>query len=165
MYFYCWVEICTGHADCTQQCTIISEYASCPKLLNICGVVKQVLLLPQHLTGTDRDERQRLSPTWSSWCRWGHCCWDTMMLNWGTLCVRNRTEVSSLTKLQFPWDGPMIVLFFCLPVFQVTVYILSGVGAALLLILVLTAWSSIRKRPKPQTQLTCDAQVDINQPK
>ncbi|XP_033501361.2 zona pellucida sperm-binding protein 4-like [Epinephelus lanceolatus] len=36
--------------------------------------------------------------------------------------------------------------------FQVTVYILSGVGAALLLILMIMVWSRIRKRQKPEAQ-------------
>ncbi|XP_041813234.1 zona pellucida sperm-binding protein 4-like [Chelmon rostratus] len=47
--------------------------------------------------------------------------------------------------------------------FQVTVYMLSGVGAALLLILLFTAWSSIRKWQKSKAQEACDAQVDSEQ--
>ncbi|XP_074511606.1 zona pellucida sperm-binding protein 4-like [Sebastes fasciatus] len=44
--------------------------------------------------------------------------------------------------------------------FQVTVYVLSGVGAALLLVLMFAAWSNIRKKQKPETQPVCEAQVD-----
>ncbi|XP_070837406.1 zona pellucida sperm-binding protein 4-like [Chaetodon trifascialis] len=47
--------------------------------------------------------------------------------------------------------------------FQVTLYMLSGVGAALLLILLFTAWTSIRKWRKPEAQEACDAQVDSEQ--
>ncbi|XP_068192423.1 zona pellucida sperm-binding protein 4-like [Antennarius striatus] len=44
--------------------------------------------------------------------------------------------------------------------FQVTVYMLSGVGAALLLILIIAAWSSIKTCQKPEGS---DAQVDSAQ--
>ncbi|XP_042361429.1 zona pellucida sperm-binding protein 4-like [Plectropomus leopardus] len=44
--------------------------------------------------------------------------------------------------------------------FQVTVYTLSGVGAALLLMLLVTVWSSIRKRREPEAQRVCKVQVD-----
>ncbi|XP_054463925.1 zona pellucida sperm-binding protein 4-like [Anoplopoma fimbria] len=44
--------------------------------------------------------------------------------------------------------------------FQVTVYILSGVGAALVLILTVTLWSSIRKRQKPEGPQVCEEQVE-----
>lgn len=47
-------------------------------------------------------------------------------------------------------------------VFQVTVYTLSGVGAALLLILLFTVWSNITKCHKTETE-TCDAQADREQ--
>ncbi|XP_070780092.1 zona pellucida sperm-binding protein 4-like [Enoplosus armatus] len=47
--------------------------------------------------------------------------------------------------------------------FQVTVYLLSGVGAALLLVLMFTVWSSIRKGKKPEVQQACDAKVDCEQ--
>ncbi|XP_035472230.2 zona pellucida sperm-binding protein 4-like isoform X2 [Scophthalmus maximus] len=47
--------------------------------------------------------------------------------------------------------------------FQVTVYILSGVGAALLLVLLFTLWSSLAKCQKTETQQACDARVDIEQ--
>ncbi|XP_044186298.1 zona pellucida sperm-binding protein 4-like [Thunnus albacares] len=47
--------------------------------------------------------------------------------------------------------------------FQVTAYILTGVGAALLLISMFTVWSSIRKCQKPEEQQACDAQVDSEQ--
>nr|XP_046272284.1 zona pellucida sperm-binding protein 4-like isoform X2 [Scatophagus argus] len=46
--------------------------------------------------------------------------------------------------------------------FQVTVYMLSGVGAALLLTLLFAVWSSIRKWQKAEAQQACDAQVDNN---
>lgn len=49
------------------------------------------------------------------------------------------------------------------PVFQVTVYTLSGISAALLLVLLLTAWSSFRRRQKPEAQQACDTQVDKEQ--
>ncbi|XP_062295329.1 zona pellucida sperm-binding protein 4-like [Scomber scombrus] len=49
--------------------------------------------------------------------------------------------------------------------FQVTVYILAAVGAALLLIVMFTVWSSIKKCQKPEAQQACDAQVDSEQPK
>ena len=49
--------------------------------------------------------------------------------------------------------------------FQVTVYVLAAVGAALLLVVMFTVWSSIKKRQKPEAQQTCDAQVDSEQPK
>ncbi|XP_044036668.1 zona pellucida sperm-binding protein 4-like [Siniperca chuatsi] len=42
--------------------------------------------------------------------------------------------------------------------FQLTVYMLSGVGAALLLISLYIVWSSIRKWQKPEAQQACDAQ-------
>ncbi|XP_039978877.1 zona pellucida sperm-binding protein 4-like isoform X2 [Xiphias gladius] len=44
--------------------------------------------------------------------------------------------------------------------FQVTVYTLSGVGAALLLILLFTVWSSITKCQKTEMRQACDPQVD-----
>ncbi|XP_040918237.1 zona pellucida sperm-binding protein 4-like [Toxotes jaculatrix] len=47
--------------------------------------------------------------------------------------------------------------------FRVTVYTLSGVGAALLLILLFTARSSIAKCQKTEMQQACDAQVDSEQ--
>ncbi|KAI3360133.1 hypothetical protein L3Q82_014447 [Scortum barcoo] len=47
--------------------------------------------------------------------------------------------------------------------FQVTVYVLSGVGAALLLILLFIAWSSIRKQQKPEAQQAHDAHIDNEQ--
>ncbi|XP_078125160.1 zona pellucida sperm-binding protein 4-like [Sander vitreus] len=47
--------------------------------------------------------------------------------------------------------------------FQVTVYVLSGVGAALLLILLFTVWSSFIKRQKPEAKEVCEVQVDSKQ--
>ncbi|XP_070703519.1 zona pellucida sperm-binding protein 4-like [Pempheris klunzingeri] len=47
--------------------------------------------------------------------------------------------------------------------FQVTVYTLCGVGAALLLILLYAVWSSLRKWKKPEVQQACDAHVDSEQ--
>uniref|UniRef100_A0A671UMC5 Zona pellucida sperm-binding protein 4-like n=1 Tax=Sparus aurata TaxID=8175 RepID=A0A671UMC5_SPAAU len=48
--------------------------------------------------------------------------------------------------------------------FQVTVYTLSGVSAALLLVLLFAAWSSFRRTQKPEAQQACDTQVDKEQP-
>ncbi|XP_051243978.1 zona pellucida sperm-binding protein 4-like [Dicentrarchus labrax] len=47
--------------------------------------------------------------------------------------------------------------------FQVTVYMLSGVGSALLLILLFTTWSNIRKWQKSKAQQARGAQVDGEQ--
>ncbi|XP_031176948.1 zona pellucida sperm-binding protein 4-like [Sander lucioperca] len=47
--------------------------------------------------------------------------------------------------------------------FQVTVYVLSGVGAALLLILLFTVGLSFRKRQKPEAKQVCEVQVDSKQ--
>ncbi|KAF1379165.1 hypothetical protein PFLUV_G00173240 [Perca fluviatilis] len=47
--------------------------------------------------------------------------------------------------------------------FQVTVYVLSGVGGALLLILLLTVCLSIRKRQKPVAKTPCEVQGDSEQ--
>ncbi|XP_035510437.1 zona pellucida sperm-binding protein 4-like [Morone saxatilis] len=47
--------------------------------------------------------------------------------------------------------------------FQVTVYMLSGVGAALLLILLFTTWSNIRKWQKSKAQQARGAQLDREQ--
>ncbi|XP_032392559.1 zona pellucida sperm-binding protein 4 [Etheostoma spectabile] len=47
--------------------------------------------------------------------------------------------------------------------FQVTVYVLAGVCAALLLILLFMVWSSIRKGQKPVVKQVCGVQVDSEQ--
>ncbi|XP_059204424.1 zona pellucida sperm-binding protein 4-like [Centropristis striata] len=41
--------------------------------------------------------------------------------------------------------------------FQVTVYVLSGVGAALLFVLVFAVWKSTRNQQKPEVKLNCEA--------
>ncbi len=61
------------------------------------------------------------------------------------------------------WQYLNSVFLLCPSVFQVTVYMLSGVGAALLLILLFTVWSSIRKRQKPEARQACDAQINSEQ--
>ncbi|GAA6215546.1 zona pellucida sperm-binding protein 4-like [Lates japonicus] len=115
MYFYCWVEICTDDADCTQSCAIISS----------------------------EGERRRR----------------------GTMSESNQVQLVSLGPLLLGQNNTELEDNPCAKqstMFQVTVYTLSGVGAALLLILLFTVWSNITKCHKTETE-TCDAQADREQ--
>lgn len=166
MYFYCWVEICTNHADCAQHCTIICEcVAVCFALYT--AVLYGVLLICASPPAASEGERQRREVTSESNpvqlvsfgpLLLGHN--DTELED--TPCVKQSTSKPHLAENYSSHVVGTLNVFLCSSVFQVTVYMLSGVGAGLLLILLFTAWSSIRKRQKPEAQQVCDAQVDRN---
>ncbi|XP_026180928.1 zona pellucida sperm-binding protein 4-like [Mastacembelus armatus] len=77
---------------------------------------------------------------------------------------RRRAVTSQLSQVELVMLGPLLLLGQnrteleddpCVKlntIFQATVYVLCGVGAALLLILLLTAWSYITKCQRPQVQ-------------
>ncbi|XP_068435626.1 zona pellucida sperm-binding protein 4-like [Clinocottus analis] len=75
----------------------------------------------------------------------------------------NQVQLVSLGPLLLGQNGTELEDNQCVTrqtVFQVTVYTLSGVGAALVLILMFTLWSRIGRRQKPEAPQVMEAQVD-----
>lgn len=166
MYFYCWVEICTNDIDCAQRCAFICEYfAVCLHYMCRVHVAFNCACPPTASEG----DRQRREATPESY--------QVKLVSLGPLlpgqnnteqddnpCVKQDTS-KSCSAQNYSYhvmnDQYLNVIFsLCFSVFKVTVYVLSGVGAALLLILLFMAVSRIRKCRTPEAEQARDAKVD-----
>lgn len=171
MYFYCWVEICTNHVDCAQRCAIICEYiAVCFTLYTVCSVVKLFALSYHSIWGWETEKGGNVQVRPGPAGLFGAIAAGTEQHRTGgqSMCETEHKSVllgakTIVTVWWTKWQYLNENVFLCSSVFQVTVYMLSGVGAALLSILLFTVWSSIRKRQKPEAQQGCDAQVKNEQ--
>nr|XP_015800779.2 zona pellucida sperm-binding protein 4 [Nothobranchius furzeri] len=114
MYFYCWVEICTGDVDCAQSCTIISS----------------------------EDGRQRREVLFAS-----HQ--DQLVFLGPFALVSNNTELE-----ENPSEKGQKTIF------QAILFIVSGVGVVLLLVLLIVLCSTIRTRPKKEEKQARGSQDD-----
>lgn len=156
MYFYCWVEICTDDVDCAQSCTIICEWfmshrSSCRPHTLLRAAPKPSRPNSQQLTVRGSEGRFPLNPTSSSWCPTDRCCSDRTALKGRAVCVSNKLQVSrdphglfSRLRLRHRW---LNAVHFS-SVLRVTVFVISGVAAALLLTLLFILISNVTKWTK-----------------